>query len=120
MNVSQTYEQVARALRGKRFMLHNEKGLQTQLAALLRDQGLLDGQEVVLSPESIIDFMAPHGLGIEVKIAGSKKAIFRQCERYCQFDEVKGLLLVTNKVMGMPAAIDSKPIFVFNLGLAWF
>ena len=84
----------------------------------------MDAQDVLYKPEYRLDaknrpdfFVYEHA--VEVKIKGSAKAIYRQCERYSAFPEVKGVYLVTNKAMGFPETLNGKPCYVINLGKSW-
>lgn len=64
------------------------------------------------------DFYLPNsGLILEVKVAKawSKIQVFRQCERYCSDERVKGLLLATGQAQGLPSRIMDKPAQVFQL-----
>ena len=105
--------------------LQDEKVLQTQMAALFTKNGISYRREFSLNQRNTIDFMIddpqlhPGSIGVEVKIKGSKKAIYRQCERYCAFPEISALILVTNKSIGFPESLEQKPCFVANLGVAW-
>lgn len=113
-------EAVVRALRGKKLSLEDEKALQSQineaLVAALPGEDVI--REVILDSKNTIDFMVGN-LGIEVKINGQKMSIYRQCERYCGFDQIKSLLLITNRSMGFPEQINGKDCYVLNLGKAW-
>jgi hypothetical protein len=59
------------------------------------------------------------GVGMEVKIKGSKREMYRQCERYCLHERVSALILATNVATGMPATINGKPVFVALLSRGW-
>lgn len=48
-----------------------------------------------------------------------QKKIYKQCERYANFDQVKQLVLITNRSMGFPETINNKPCYVINIGRAW-
>lgn len=107
------------ALKGKKLFLNDEKVLQLEIYQLLAGPaGAQLEREKHLSEKNIIDFFID-GLGIEVKIKGSRKQIYRQCERYCQFQEVKALILITNVSMGFPEQINGKDCYILNLGKAW-
>lgn len=109
------------ALKSNRFLLENEKELQAHIAdhlAYKLGKDILVRREVVLGPKDIIDFLI-EDIGIEVKIKGSKRAIFRQCARYCGYDQVGKLILVTNVSMGFPTQLNGKDCFIINLGKAW-
>jgi hypothetical protein len=112
-----TASTVMQALAGKRLPLQNEKLLQAELANLLpkffREYHLADGL-------GIIDFYYFNSkIGIEVKIKGNRKDIYRQVTRYCQSSEINVLILLTNRAMGLPEFINGKPCYVVNLGTAW-
>ncbi len=123
MSKDQTIEEVSsvmRALSRCRFSLSNEKELQTEISKKFEELGFDEiKREHRLDCDSVVDFFY-QGVAIEVKIKGSAKAIYRQCERYCQIKEVNALILVTNKAMGFPEEIHDKPCYVINLGKAWF
>ncbi len=98
--------------------LSSELELQRQLEKLLKPLGPNFEKEVVLDKKNRVDFMLD-GWAIEVKLKGSSRAIYRQCQRYCKFDKVKGLILITNKSHGFPSLMNGKKIFVFPLGHVW-
>lgn len=110
------------ALDGKRFDLQNEKKLQQEVADALRNGGVFFHREHKLSDKSIIDFFVPifdRGIGLELKISGSPKSIYKQLERYCEFPQVHEIVLITNKTIGLPSAINGKSTHIINLGKAW-
>jgi hypothetical protein len=109
---------IAQLLKGKRLGLQTEKALQQEIEQVLNNAGVNYQREFALSKGSIIDFMI-EGVGIEVKLKASPTAIFKQLLRYCQFEEVKAIILVTNKIIKLPATINKKPTLVINLGQAW-
>lgn len=120
-----------------RLPLSDEKDLQAELAAVLGGAGISYRREVRLSATDIVDFMvwdladsqlspddavsrlgAP-ALAIEVKIKGQRRAIYRQLERYCAHDDVAELVLATNVPMGLPDAINGKPVALARLSRGW-
>lgn len=109
---------IMKALSGHRFNVDCESVLQVQIAEVFQAVGIEFQREVVLSYRDRIDFMVGN-VGIEVKISGQAKAIYRQCVRYCAFNQVSTLLLVTNRAMGLPGELEGKPVFVHALGRAW-
>jgi hypothetical protein len=72
---------------------------------------------MITIPSIIDDFR----IGIEVKLgATQKRAIYRQCVRYCSFPQViDELIMITNTSMGFPPEINGKSCYVLNLGKAW-
>jgi hypothetical protein len=107
--------ELLKLLKKQRLPLHNEKTLQREIGQLLSGMLIIHDREYRLSDDSIIDFRVGC-TGIEVKIGGCSKDIYRQCLRYLEFDE---LILVTNKAIRLPALINNKPAYVLNLGTAW-
>jgi hypothetical protein len=113
--------QVVVSLNNKRFQLHDEKALQKEIHSVLSLElphiPLI--REYHLDSNNILDLYIAESLGVEVKIKGGKRDLYRQCERYCSFDEVKELLLITNLSIGFPEQIKGKDCYVLKLGTAW-
>lgn len=101
-----------------RFPLEVEKETQAAIEQKFKESGIEYSREHKLDQSSIPDFFI-NGIAIEIKIKGNAKSIYKQCERYCQFEEVKSLILVTNRSMGFPKEINGKPCYFINLGKAW-
>lgn len=115
-------------LKSHRFAIGNEKVTQNRIWALLnrynkvmmQNIDMTCAKEYRLDDKNIIDFyFLAHHIGIEVKIGGSAKDIYRQLERYTAFDQIKEIILLTNRTMGLPATINNKPVYVLNLSKAW-
>ncbi len=115
-------------LRPHRFNTQNEKALQQHIwnvlnhpiydkTGALSDVGKF--REYHLDEKNIPDFFLESGLAIEVKIKGSRKHIYKQCDRYLQFDQVKALLLITSRAMSLPEEVNGKRCFVYQLGMSW-
>lgn len=113
-----------------RLPLSDEKALQTQIGLMLELEQVPFVREVRLDGEGkdIVDFMVGPGAAlqplepacaIEVKIGGSRRAIFRQVERYCGHPQVAEIVLATNVPMTLPFEINGKRTAVANLGRAW-
>lgn len=111
-------EKINYVLSDQRFDLSSEKELQSKIEEVLLQNGIVVEAEYKLSPSDIVDFFVD-GIAIEIKIKGSVTKIFKQCERYCLFEEVKELLLITNRSMGFPKEINGKPCYILNFGNAW-
>lgn len=97
---------------GYRFVSKDEKELQDSIEELVKK--LKVEREYSLGEKGIIDFYKK-GVGFEVKIGGSKSSIYRQCERYCEHEDIKLLVLITSVPMNLPEKINDKPCFVYNL-----
>ena len=101
------------------FSVTDEKETQSQIEHLLQRSGIKFEKEHRLD-SGIVDFFLPDtGLAIEVKAnkQWNKLEVFRQCERYCSEDKVKGLILATAKIQGLPDMISGKPAKVFQLSI---
>ncbi|WP_196223204.1 hypothetical protein [Roseibium sp. RKSG952] len=99
--------------------LRDEKKLQEAISTALTEAGIPHKREHHLSGSDIVDFIFPSGLVMEVKIKAPKRAIYRQCQRYCKHDAVKGLILATATATGFPPDINERPCWVVSLGMGW-
>lgn len=108
------------SLKNKRLYLQDEKILQEQIAKIFH-LAFADNcrREFRLDEKNIPDFLLFNEIAVEVKIKGSKRLIYKQCERYCMFDQVKALVLITNRNMGFPPTINGKDCYFLKLGTAW-
>jgi hypothetical protein len=111
-------EEVCAVLRAGRVSLAREKETQADIASLLGARNIPHAREVDIGKRDIIDFLIDR-IGIEVKIGGSKRAIFAQCERYCRTGRLSALILATNVAIGFPPEIAGIPCFVVSLGRGW-
>lgn len=105
----------------KRLSLHNEKALQNEISKILSEEfpNSTIEKEFHFDEKNIIDFRVDEYLGIEVKIKSSARSLYNQCVRYCQFDDIKNLLLITNVAMGFPSEINNKGCYFLNLSKGW-
>lgn len=114
-----TPRDIARFIEARRFPINSEKALQSAMAEEFERSGIVAKREVNLGDGCIIDFLIGE-VGVEVKIKGQRREIYRQCERYCEHERIASLVLVTNAAMGMPQTLHGKPAMVVYLGKAWF
>ena len=85
----------------------------------LSRQGVPFAHEVSLAPRCRIDLMCG-GVGIEIKRGRVERAkVLRQLTRYAACERVAGLILVTEKSLGMPREIGGKPVRVVCLNRLW-
>ncbi len=110
---------IVRFLETRRWPLSDEKRLQEAISGEMERSHMEHRREVRLNGADIIDFMVGD-IGIEVKIGGSKRAIFRQCERYAEHESVSAIVIATAKAMGVPPEVNGKPILVALLGMGAF
>lgn len=111
-------ESVYKCIQRRRLNLNSEAALQLDIENAFKEDGIVFEREVILSKKDRPDFMCGC-IAVEVKIKGSAKSIYRQCERYCQHGLVEALILVTNRSMGLPEEINGKPCYLINLGRGW-
>lgn len=109
---------IIRLIETRRLPLSSEKRLQAVLADEFARAGIAADREVDLGDGDIIDFMIGD-VGLELKIKGQRRAIFRQCERYCGHERIGALVLATNAAMGLPGSIGGKPVHVVSLSRGW-
>lgn len=110
-------KEIFSCLEGFPFSVHDEKRVQAEMEELFLEAKINHSREHQLKPNGIIDFMFD-GIGVEVKVKGSVEAIYKQCVRYCEHDDVKALVLVTARSMGFPEEINGKPCYYFSLSRA--
>lgn len=100
--------------------LTNEKNAQRQLYEALTAENCTFVREHHLDEHNIPDlFCQNSNIAIEVKIKGQKAAIYKQLVRYSKFNDVKILILCSNKALGIPPSINGKPCYFVHLGKAW-
>lgn len=115
-----TVDRILRVLNSHRFPITTESRLQEAMHSALVDEGIPAVREFRLSAGSRIDlFVRDVGVGIECKIKGGRRDIWRQVERYCEHDQITALILATNVAMALPAEVHGKPTHVLHLARAW-
>lgn len=111
-------EKLIKSLQSQRFPLNNEKETQSEIERKFTEAGLSFTREHRLDGENIIDFLVGD-IGIEVKLKGKPKDIYRQLQRYAEFQQVNHIILVTAKSMGLPAEINGKSVYYINISKNW-
>ncbi|MDA4845984.1 hypothetical protein [Hoeflea poritis] len=110
--------EIVKLLQPHRFLIGSETTVQNQVASVLDGAGIDYSREHRLDRKNRIDFLSG-STGIEIKIKGAKRGIYRQIKRYCAFDEVTEIVLLTGVAIGMPDQINGRPIHIVSLGAAW-
>ena len=95
----------------------DEKVLQNEIAERFMAHQIPFQREVSVEG-GVIDFIVGN-IGIEVKIKGGKRAIYRQCEAYTQDDEIKEFILLTSKTCQIPEQINGVECTVLSLSAGW-
>ena len=125
--VDELAAKIAGLLSKARLPLDTEQALQLEIGRLLDANHIPHVREAKVAGGRI-DFMAgyasrlaPHApsVGIECKIAGGARMIFRQCNAYCGDPRIGHLILATGKGMLLPNRMQNVPITVVSLGSAW-
>ena len=106
-------------LRSARVRTQNEACAQADIADALSRADIPFEAESRLDENSRIDFLLDHGVGIECKVKGQARAIYRQMQRYAANERIAGLILATGKPMGLPTTIGNKPTRLHTFGSAW-
>ena len=97
-----------------KILFKDEKDLQNKLEKIFIKNGIEYNREYHLEPYGIVDFFIDN-IAVEVKIAGQKRAIHRQCKEYAKHDDVKAVVLVASISMGLPPTIEGKPSIYYRL-----
>lgn len=97
-----------------KFFYRNEKELQKQIEDIFISKKINYQREYSFGELGIVDFFI-NGVAFEIKIKGSKMAIYRQCKRYTESPEVKALVLISGLSMGFPEEINNKPCYYYRL-----
>jgi hypothetical protein len=119
MHAMRMAAEVAAVIRRGRFDLMDEKRTQEQIGDVLTAAAIPYQRECHLSSADIVDFLVAETLAVEVKIKGTKRAIYRQLERYAGHDCVHAILLLTANSMPLPLTIAGKPAAVASLSIGW-
>ena len=97
-----------------KILFKDEKDLQNKLEKIFIKNGIKYHREYHLDPYGIVDFFIDN-IAVEVKIAGQKRAIYRQCRDYAKHKDVKAVVLVASISMGLPEITEGKPSIYYRL-----
>lgn len=112
-----TPESIASAIMQWKYDLSDEMRTQDQIGGALKAANIKFDREVKLSDSDRIDFMCGT-VGLEVKLKGQARAIYRQVQRYTGSSKVTHVIVVTARTLGMPKTVGGKPVYVLSLGRA--
>jgi len=103
-------------LAGYRFRFSTEEQLHAGMEDVMAREGLRWEHERHLSTGRI-DFLVESGIGIEVKVDGSRAALLRQISRYLLQSEVRELLVITTRASHseIPMVMHGKTVRVLYL-----
>jgi len=111
-------QEIFKVLKSRSLPITTEKEVQLEIEKLFTEKKISFEREYRFDNKNIVDFFV-NGIAIEVKIKGVKKAVYKQCERYCEFNETKALILVTNLTMGFPEQLNGKDCYYYSLSKNW-
>ena len=113
-------ERILTALRALRAPIQQgEYDLHRLVMDALDAAGIAYEHEVSLAPRCRIDLMCGR-VGVEIKRGRVERAkVLRQLTRYAACPQVAGLILVTEKSLGLPREIGGKPVRVICLNRLW-
>lgn len=111
-------KRIAHICQSTRINVSTEQAAHNALVDALTRAGMTVAREVWLNPTDRIDIMV-EGVGIEVKIKGGRRAIYRQLQRYAACDQVSALVLATAAAWPPKSAVDGKPFFHASLVQGW-
>lgn len=107
------------ALRGARYRVGSEALLQHDIGETLKSLVGISGYEAEarIGPGDRIDFLVGT-IGIEAKVKYPRRKIWRQLDRYTGREAITSLILITGTAIGLPAAMNGKPLYLVSLGRA--
>jgi len=113
-------DNIVACLKNLRINVVNEEfDLQKSIAQLLAENNISFQREYRLARGNRVDFFAA-GIVIEVKKGKpNRQQVIRQLERYAEFDEIKGIILVVETKLDVPREISGKPCMSLGLNKLW-
>jgi hypothetical protein len=108
---------IVAALSQQRLPCHDEKALQAAVSDALQAAGI-DHQREVPVTGGIIDVLAG-AVGIEVKIKGQGREIYRQVGRYAEDPRIDEFIVVSGKALALPPMVGGKRCRIVSVGRAW-
>ncbi len=106
-------------IRRYRFATTTESDLHEAIAMVFTREQIRAEREWSLSEHDRPDFWLPaEGLVVECKVDGSMLALARQVLRYCEHDEVRGVIVVTTRAkhLALPSYLGGKPVAILFTG----
>lgn len=101
-------------------IVEEEFDLQQQIAAELRNAGIVFKREYRIGKRNRVDFMIDGGIVLEVKKGKPYIGnVWEQLKRYTAFPEVKAIILVVERNLDLPKTINGKPCFSMGLNKLW-
>lgn len=96
-----------------------EYDLHALIAASLERGGFVVSHEARLAPRCRIDFLVG-GIGVEVKRGTvARRTLLEQCTRYLQCEQLRALVVVSEKTLRLPQTLCGKPLLAFGVSRLW-
>lgn len=96
-----------------------EYDLHALIAASLERGGFVVSHEARLAPRCRIDFLVGD-VGVEVKRGTvCRRTLLAQCARYLQCEQVRALVVVSEKTLHLPQTLCGKPLIAFGVSRLW-
>lgn len=109
---------IVTVIEARRINMTTEEAAHRAISAALTAAGIEHENEVRLSKGERIDMLAGR-VGIEVKVQGQRRAIYRQLERYVLRPEIDALVLVTGVAFPGSLDVEGRTVFIANLTRGW-
>lgn len=118
IDTTETIALITRIVVGNRFSFSSEFGLHVGLEAAFKAAGLVVEREVSLGDAGRIDMLVSLagagdvGIGVEVKVGGSRTDLVRQLWFYADHPRIAALVVVTSRgiLTGLPTSMNDKPL----------
>ncbi len=111
--------ELIKLLKRQKFMqLRNEKALQREVSMYLHSKDVDHRREVIVGKNIFDLYFEDTKTVIEVKIKGSKRDLYLQCERYSLLPECETIIIMTTFAMGFPETLNNKPCYLINFSHA--
>jgi hypothetical protein len=114
-------DEIINILKGLRIpVMTDEYTLQSNIADLLRTNGVSFIKEYRLGRGSRVDFLTSNGIAIEIKKGKPNKAsVHNQLQRYAEHEEIQGIILVVETSLTVPGIVAGKPCRTLGLQKLW-
>ena len=97
----------------------SEYDIHALAARALEEAGIVFSHEERLGPGCRVDFFAD-GVAIEIKKGKPVQArLLEQAKKYLACEQVRALVIVSQKRVSLPASICGKPVYVLCLDRLW-
>ena len=110
---------IAAIIERTRVGISTEESAHLAVLDALRAAGMDVQAEVWITDSDRVDLLV-EGVGIEVKVKGGRRDIYRQLQRYARSDRIEALVLATG--LAWPSSIkdvDGTPLIAASLTRGW-